>query len=211
MGIILNKISELKVKKIIHRPTQHFDEIGNRLYNTFEYDLPYKAYYEGSERQRLFAKLIDISPYILVGYYGFHEDIFLVVLLSIFMVIISGSIVEAIWGTTFGKKIFKMKIVDDFGENPSILKSLARNSLCLLNFFPEFSDVIYKDGGYGTKVVDKMNFSMDLNNKICKTYALKEEQVKEVQDLLLQNYKENDFQYAKVNPNIDGVNKNDLY
>lgn len=203
----MEKISELKVKKIIHRPTQNFDYLGNRLYNAFEYDFPYKAYYEGSERERFYAKLIDLSPYILLGYFGFQQNIFLVVLISIFFVIISGSILETIWGTTLGKKFFKMKIVDDFGKNPNPFRSLARNILCLLNFFPEFSEIIYKNGGYGTDIVNKISFSMHLNNKFCKTYTLKEEQVKEVQALLSQKKKEGDFHNAKVNPNIEVAQK----
>lgn len=45
----MRKISELKIKKVIHRPTQTFDKVGNPIYNTFEYDLSYKAEFEGNE------------------------------------------------------------------------------------------------------------------------------------------------------------------
>ena len=54
------RISELKEKKITRRATRDFDLEGNRIYNEFEYDLPFKADFSGSEKQREWAKIIDL-------------------------------------------------------------------------------------------------------------------------------------------------------
>lgn len=105
----MKKISELKIKKIIHRPTQSFDEAGKRIYNVFEYDLPYKAEFLGNEKQRILAKIIDAIPFFLVFYFPFHQP------------------------------------------------------------------------GIENK---ETNFTMHMNNKLCKTYIIKESQLSEIKKLL---------------------------
>ena len=113
------KISELKVKKIIHRPTRQFDEYGKRIYNEFEYDLPYKTIYKNNERDRLFAKIIDLIPFFLIFLFIFKEPAIISLVFSIPCVIISGTMTETLCGTTSGKKIFKIRVIDDFGNYPA--------------------------------------------------------------------------------------------
>lgn len=72
----MREISELKIKKVIHRPTQTFDKVGNRIYNTFEYDLSYKAEFEGNEKQRILAKIIDKIPLFLIFYFILQQEAF---------------------------------------------------------------------------------------------------------------------------------------
>ncbi|NML69946.1 RDD family protein [Chryseobacterium sp. RP-3-3] len=128
------KVSELKDRRIIRRPTRQFDEFGYRIYNSFEYDFPYDATYKGNERERFFAKLIDILPFFLIFFFLFEKIAIISFLYSIPCVIITGTICEWYWGTTLGKSVFKIKVIDDFANSPGLLLSLKRNFLCLANF-----------------------------------------------------------------------------
>ncbi|WP_165439458.1 RDD family protein [Chryseobacterium phocaeense] len=178
------RISELKERRIIRRPTRQFDEYGYRIYNSYEYDFPYDTTYKGSERERLFAKLIDIIPFFLIFFFLFKEIVILCFLYSIPCVIISGTVSELYRGTTLGKTVFKIRVIDDFGNYPGLLLSLKRNFLCLANFHPIFSDYIPPVNHTWEKESTQMNFSMNLNNKICKTYIVKENKIQEIRNLL---------------------------
>lgn len=178
------KISELKERKIVRRATRNFDLEGNRIYNEFEYDLPYQTIYKRSERERLFAKIIDMAPFFLVFFFIFHKIAILSILFSIICVIIVGAISESYFGTTLGKKIFKMKVINDEGNYPNFLKSLLRNFLCLANFNPEFSDCVFNTVAMGKRTATRVNFSMHLNNQICKTHIVKESTIAEIRNLL---------------------------
>jgi hypothetical protein len=177
------KISEIKERKIIHRPTPDFDEYGKRIYHAYEYYLAYNPGFKGNETQRLFAKWIDMAVFTLIFHFIFNKILIVSILLSIPCVILLGSTTEFYWGTTLGKKIFRMKVIDDEGNYPKLLKSLQRNLLCLANFYPVFTEQTYKSP-YGKKSSTQMNFSMHLNNKICKTYIIKESKITEIKSLL---------------------------
>ncbi|PWN60956.1 RDD family protein [Chryseobacterium viscerum] len=183
------KISELKEKRIIHRPTRHFDELGNRIYNEFEYELPYVPTHKGNETERLFSKVIDMIPFFMIFVFIFHLPVFLGIVLSIPCVIISGTFCEWYFGTTLGKKIFKLKILDDHGNQPGFIKSLLRNILCLANFCPILTDYTPPPSHTWETQGTQMNFSMHLNNKICKTHIVKENKIKEIRELLQQESK----------------------
>ncbi|TZF98933.1 RDD family protein (plasmid) [Chryseobacterium panacisoli] len=180
------KISELKEKRIIRRPTRSFDESGNRIYNEFEYDFPYTPTHKGNETERFFAKVIDMIPFFMIFVFIFHLPVILGIILSIPCVIISGTLCEWYFGTTLGKKIFKLTILDDYGNQPGFIKSLVRNILCLANFCPIFTDYTPPPSHTWETQGTQMNFSMHLNNNICKTHIVKENKVKEVRDMLLQ-------------------------
>ncbi|MET3538922.1 RDD family protein [Chryseobacterium limigenitum] len=179
------KISEIKERKIIHRPTLSFDEYGKRIYHTYEYHLPYNPGFKGNETQRLFAKWIDMLVFSLIFFYIFHTTVIVSILLSIPCVIIFGAISEHYLGTTLGKKIFRIKVLDDDGNYPSFFKSLKRNFLCLANLYPVFSEYSTKTS-MGRRTGTQMNFSMHLNNKICTTYIVKESKIAEIKSLLNQ-------------------------
>lgn len=178
------KVSELREKKIIHRPTQNFDESGNRIYNVFEYDLPFKTDYEGNERERILAKIIDALPVLLVLFFAVNLSFFLAAIVSIPILIIFCSIAETLSGTTLGKKIFKIKVIDDDGKYPGILRSLGRNTLCLAVFYMLLSDFLPPlNEILGIKHEDA-NFTMHMNNILCKTYIVKETQFMEIKNRL---------------------------
>jgi hypothetical protein len=178
------KISELKIKKIIHRPTRQFDVEGKRIYNEFEYDLPYNASFKNNEKQRIFAKLIDLLPFFLIFYFIFHQHGFLSILYSISSVILLGTLSESTFGTTLGKKIFKIKVIDDFGNYPKITKSFCRNLLCLATFKLIFDDYIPPLNEVLKIEHTETNFTIHMNNKVCKTYIVKESQLWEIRKLL---------------------------
>lgn len=178
------KISELKDRRIIRRPTRQFDEFGNRIYNEFEYEFPYHPTHKGNERERLFAKVIDTSPFFMAFVFIFHQPVFISIVLSIPCVIILGTFCEWYFGTTLGKKIFKLTILDDHGNQPGFIKSFLRNILCLANLFPVFTDFIPPPNHTWEAEGTQMNFSMYLNNKICKTYIVKEHKIQEIRNLL---------------------------
>lgn len=174
------KISDLKVNRIIRRPTKNVDYYGNRIFEEFEYEFKYKPYFKNSETQRLFAKIIDILPFFLILFLIFNQHVFLSFLCSVPLVIIYCSIFESIFGTTLGKKVFKLMVIDEYAQKPEILKSLKRNCLCLINFFPTFTDLQDRTGVWKTV----MNFNMHLNNKFSKTYIVKEKMVNEIKGML---------------------------
>jgi hypothetical protein len=178
------KISEIKERKVINRPTPYFDELGYRIYHAYEYHLPYNPTYKGNETERLFAKWIDMLPFCLIFYFIFHKVIFISILLSVPCVLVLGTITEFYWGTTLGKKIFKIKVLDDYGNYPDFLKSLKRNFLCLANFSPVFSEYTSRTVAMGRRTGTRVNFSMHMNNKLCGTYIVKESKIPEIKELL---------------------------
>ncbi|MDQ0593919.1 hypothetical protein QFZ37_002288 [Chryseobacterium ginsenosidimutans] len=175
------KISELKDKKITRRATRSFDEFGNRIYNKFEYEIPYNPTHENNETERLFAKIIDMLPFFLIFIFVFHKIVIVSVFLSIPSVIIFGTITECFFGTTLGKKIFRIKIIDEHGNYPNILRSFARNFLCLANFC---SILIDYEPRASSDSETQTNLSMHMNNKLCKTYIVKESKIAEIRSLL---------------------------
>ncbi|MGO4710151.1 RDD family protein [Chryseobacterium sp. 2TAF14] len=180
----MKKISELKERKIIRRATRNFDSEGKRIYNEFEYDLPYNPTHKGNERERLYAKVIDLIPFFLIFHYGFNKIIIVSLFFSIVSVLIYGTISESIFGTTLGKKLFKLKVIDDFGNYPKILKSMFRNILSFANFFPVFEDIVSDPNSSYEASKTTMHFSMHMNNKLCKTYIVKESKIPEIVKLL---------------------------
>lgn len=181
------KISELKERKIVRRATRNFYFEGKRIYNELEYELPYKVDFYGSDQKRQVAKFIDMTPFFVVLYFIFHLPIIYSFIGSIPLVMIFGSIAETLWGTTLGKKIFKIKVINDYGNYPEISKSLKRNVLCLANFYPKFSERTIKDVAMGTRTIFETRLSMFMNNKLCNTFAIKEKQLLEIKKLLNQS------------------------
>ncbi|WP_315058567.1 RDD family protein [Chryseobacterium indoltheticum] len=183
----MKRISELKERKITRRATRNFDSEGKRIYDEFEYDLPYNPTHKGNERERLYAKIIDLILFFLIFHYGFNKIIIVSLFFSIASVLIYGAVSESIFGTTLGKKLFKLKVIDDFGNYPKILKSMFRNVLSFANFFPVFEDIVSGPNSNYEASKTTMHFSMHMNNKLCKTYIVKESQIPKIRKRL--NYK----------------------
>ncbi|MFC4686167.1 RDD family protein [Epilithonimonas pallida] len=169
------KISELKQRKVIHRPTRDFDLEGNRIYEEFEYFSKFNPDYKNSGLERLGAKLIDLAVFFPLLYFFIQNAIFSITV-AILCVIIYGSILEHIVGNTLGKNIFKICVIDDYAQSPDLKRSFKRNFLCLINLFPYFQDNLDRFGVWGMR----MYFNMSFNNKISKTYIVKKHILKKL-------------------------------
>ena len=130
--------------------------------------------------QRLFAKIIDILPFILILIFLCNLTALQSLLWSVVLVMMYGAISETIFGKTLGKKIFNLIVIDDFAHKLSLSRSLKRNILCLINFFPTFTDQQDRTGVW----ITVMNFNMYLNNKFARTYIIKEKMLKEIEEML---------------------------
>ncbi|MFC6267560.1 RDD family protein [Frigoriflavimonas asaccharolytica] len=175
------KISEIKEKRLIHRPTQNFDAGGNRIYQAIDYDFKFDTKSKDNHTARLLSKVIDLIPNIFILIFIFKLNPFLSFLYSIPMVIIIGAISETLTGQTLGKKIFKLKVVDDYGNRPNFSRSFKRNLLCLINLLPT-SFYYTKNGRTGPGLA--YNFEMHLNNKFSNTFVLNNKVYLEIKNLL---------------------------
>ena len=174
------KISELKEKRTIHRPTQNFDENGKRIYQEFEYDILFNPKSEKNYNAQLYAKVIDILLYFLILTFIFKQIPFFSFLYSIPIVVFIGAISESLTGQTIGKKIFKLKVIDDFGNYPNLLKSFKRNILCLFVIHPELYELLDEFGNWSIK----KKFNKYLNNEYYKTYVVKQKIYLEIKALI---------------------------
>ncbi len=177
------KISELKENKTTRRATRNFDSEGRRIYEFFEYEIPYDTSYEKNRRDRFCSKIIDMIPFTLLFVFILHKPLIFAVILSIPCAIVLGSVTEHFFGCTLGKKIFKIKVIDDYGNYPNILKSFARNLLCLANLFFFWINYEHPENESSNKSM-RMDFHMHFNNEICKTYIVKEIKMEEIRKLL---------------------------
>lgn len=136
------KISELKEYQKVRRPLK--DELGNRLYEEINF---YKAYNlnEKNLNRRLFSKIIDISfaliIQILISKFEFlNTDNLLITLLILFVLTISiSSILETTLGSSFGKIILDLEVVNDNCKHLTLIQSFQKNiysfGLFLIIFF----------------------------------------------------------------------------
>jgi len=171
----LKKISEIKIIKTVHRPV--FDEYGNRYTEERQFIMKYNPC-EESNVDRALAKLIDLALFYIPISILIHEGP-LRLLFSTILVINYGATFEYLYGMTLGKAIFNLRVVDDNGVKPSFKISLKRNLLAPLNLLPDFRTFRFPDVDRETK------YSMNLNNKICKTYVVKKGRLKEIEELQL--------------------------
>ena len=119
-----NRISNAKTYKTITRQGEKYD-----------YEFPLNPNIDGFWI-RLFAKLFDYGIYLGLFYLIDRLLIeinlypFLIAFLALFII---NPIFESLIGSTFGKYVFGMRVIDDFGENPSFLTSFIKNLLQLFS------------------------------------------------------------------------------
>jgi len=102
---------------------------------------------------RFFAKLVDYGIYLGVFYYFnqlFAEVNLYPYVLAFIALFVINPIAETLTGRTLGKYIFGMRVIDDFGDNPSLIISFLKNffQLVTIVFFilsqSELSDYEYE-------------------------------------------------------------------
>ena len=85
---------------------------------------------------RFLAKVFDFGIYLGLFYSTDRLLLevnlfpFLIAFLALFII---NPISESLTGSTFGKYVFGMRVIDDFGENPSFLTSFVKNLLQLFS------------------------------------------------------------------------------
>ena len=147
-----NRISNAKTYKTITRRGQEYD-----------YEFPLNPNI-GGFWIRFFAKLSDYSIY-AGSFYLFDKMFteinyypFVIAFLSLFII---NPIFESLTGKTLGKYIFGMRVIDDFGDNPSFLTSFIKNLLQLLS-------IVFLILSSSTLLEDEMFF----HNKRTFTYTI---------------------------------------
>lgn len=126
------RISQTKITKTITRRGKEYD-----------YEFPLAPNLDGF-RIRLLAKVIDFVFY-LAMFYALDTYVlqlgpikYLYAFLSMFMI---NPFFEAFTGRTIGKFICRLRVIDDFGDSPSLLTSFLKNILQLSSLiFHAFSN-----------------------------------------------------------------------
>lgn len=175
------KISELKEIKTIRRPTKEFDEKGNRVFEEVQVEVNIVATFKEKNWSRYFAKLIDLFPLIMVLYLLFEFHFFLIFCSAIILNIILGALSESIWGQTIGKRIFDLRVVNDFGKNPTFHQSLIRNFLFILSFDGSTS-ILFR------KLLDKygiLSFVTSPDNSKARIFVVDKEEYEKIKKLLV--------------------------
>jgi len=175
------KISELKEIKTIRRPTKEFDGKGNRVFEEVQVEVNVAVTFEEKNWPRYFAKLIDLIPLIIVLYLLFEIHFFLIFCSAIILNIILGAISESLSGRTLGKRIFNLRVVNDFGKSPAFHQSLIRNFLFILTFDGSTS-ILFR------KLLDKygiFSFVASPNNSKARIFVVDKEEYEKIKKLLV--------------------------
>lgn len=123
------KISELNIKKTVTRPTRNYRFDGSKETLTFE--IPYNPNID-ILFQRCFAKIIDMTLIlaIIVGlsFLGIKEIFNTPLLIPFFLLgnIIIYPLIESLTGTTLGKMIFGLTVINDNCEKISVKFSIVK-------------------------------------------------------------------------------------
>ncbi len=126
----LTPISEFRKKYKTVR--EYPNKEGEIVVRTLEFELADNPSIKNFDH-RIFAKLIDVGLYsiFLFGFWfltgiwfrSFLEIIIGAVLLMVFL----NSVLETITGTTIGKTFFALSVINDYGKNPPLWRSLVKN------------------------------------------------------------------------------------
>lgn len=129
------KISEIKILKKVNRPTN--DQDGNRIYKEVEFELDYDPTIK-NDLYRLFAKIIDIAVVMAVMVLLYKNEMIEInttfYVLPLVLILLN-SILESVIGSSIGKLIFWMEVVDDECKHLNLLKSIERNAYSFLLIF----------------------------------------------------------------------------
>ncbi len=153
------KISELKIYQKVNRPSR--DELGNRIYEEIEFEKTYDPT-DKSLNRRFFSKIIDLSFAIIIkislSNFGFviTENLLFDLLIIIALMILTSSIMESLIGSTLGKLIFNLEVINDECEHLTFKKSIYKNTLSfgiIFSFF--FSQIVVEFADFYTEWLRK--------------------------------------------------------
>lgn len=165
----------------MNRPTSQFDSDGNRIYEELTFEVPYSTSTEIDNYLRFLAKIIDLATWVLVFYYLLNFSAINTIIYSFIALMLFNSVVEYIFGHSLGKAIFGIKVVDDFGKNPGLFRSLMRNLSSPLNIlFSRYQSF----GQPWSPGMPHTIFNMEQNNFLCKTYTIRRKKLAEIKEKL---------------------------
>lgn len=167
-----------------------FKEIRRRRLNgTYEevtFELPYDPGFK-DPLFRIFAKIFD-------GIFYLTTMIFAYMLLnlavpnflkcagfSLTLLLVFNPLSEYFFGTTFGKALCGIRVIDNEGENPHLLKSYRRNLSCMMLMIPNLKQVLGIDG---------REFDINSHNILHQTYVVWQCDYDEILELIYREHKE---------------------
>lgn len=180
------KISKLREIKKVQRPTPYFDSEGNRFYDELEIEINFISTIKTKGVERLLSKIIDLTPFVFFFHFLVSFSWIPSILISIPLIILLNSVLEFYYGKSFGKSIFKMKVMDDEGNYPNLTKSFLRNLYSLANLLPSYSDTVrdFPTPAPATYAIyGRFFFSMHLNLKWTKTYIVNLKEIEKIKEL----------------------------
>jgi hypothetical protein len=163
----MKRISEIIIKKKVSRPKR--DSYGNRYQENLVFNVPYNPTIKDIQI-RVFAKAIDFVLYIILTiliYAAINRvafDDYEIYSTSLISLLLINPLLESKYGKSIGKVIFKIQVIDDYGEYPNVVKSYKRNFFSLINVFNLLRPVAGKVGF----------IKNNKHNEICKTYTIRD-------------------------------------
>jgi uncharacterized RDD family membrane protein YckC len=169
----MKPISEITIEKTIVRMRRTRN--GDRFNEVFSYLESYNptTFYG----KRIGAKIIDMGIYFfltLIIYLSINpfsiKEIRNVFLATGFIYLIINTILETEFGSTVGKYLLKLTVIDNFGQKPSVILCLKRNFVLTVIYLSAFTVLIF------------LNFvgGIDTHNRLSGTYVVEKKELPEI-------------------------------
>lgn len=149
------KIADLKEEKIVRRP--YTDISGKRKFEEKKFLVPYSTEIE-NQSYRILSKLIDVALVLSVGFFLEQNNIISLSSLTYLVPIgflLLNSILESFIGSSLGKLMLNIAIVNENGKYLTIGKSLFRNTVSSILILLSF--LLHNSAGFWTYYDDKLN------------------------------------------------------
>lgn len=138
---------------------------------------------------RFWAKMIDLTSFVIPLYmvfdtypmriFGFSK-LGLSLLAGLLLETVYSTVLEHYYGATLGKYLAGIAVIDNNGNKPSLLKSLKRNLLSIMNLSINTNQ---SNGGRADGLYTGGFFNMNYNNRKCNTYVVFRSKLKEIKEL----------------------------
>jgi len=168
----LKKISEIQLTETVLRPK--IDENGHLYVEEESCTVSFNPGIQ-SVYPRFIARIIDFVVYFIPLQFILIE-IYYTAFFAIIGVMVLGSVLEFLKGTTLGKAVFKLQVIADNGRKPTFFTSIKRNFAAPFNLFPFRYSL--ENLSFG--------FNMNFNNSITSTYIVRKEIIPEIRKLQME-------------------------
>jgi uncharacterized RDD family membrane protein YckC len=182
----VKKISEISVLKVINRKQR--TGFGTYVFKKMYFEMKYNPSIE-NQVYRFWAKMIDLAIFVIplhllldkypMQFFDFSE-LGLSLLAGLLLETIYSAVLEHYFGATIGKYLAGVSVIDDSGNKPSMLKSLKRNLLSILNLSINTNQ---SNGGRADGLYTGGFFNMNYSNRKCGTYVVFRHKLKEIKEL----------------------------